>query len=420
MAADIETLIRQALARQNGFDPMVRAKIYQSSRNALARMIASSGAVPLEIINSRNRSLEQTISKIEQEFTSEMTKPSTGGGQPASGHNLNDPSDPISDPQPFEPQAFEPQTPPQQPFQQQDPINPTTYSHKEPGNSSSPYPQFPEPITPDPLTQNQADQSPEIPIPMNQSGQNPDPSFVATPPAGEIYSHERSAFDPPYTGQAPEYSRPMRKPFRYVIWVIGIIILAIAGWVAYSVTVSYLKNQNSNQTNQQSTQNSNNGESVDFLTILDPTEPSALITGGNGSAKILTDTSQPAIRIVSVRKPDTPEDQAGPMLLKLAPGVLKSIAGKKTTVEILAKSGDSGPATFTIFCDFGELGECGRKRFRIGLQPEAVVFSILISEDVGENQNAFLAINTDVTSAAALSGRGSQIDIIYARLKVAN
>jgi hypothetical protein len=30
------------------------------------------------------------------------------------------------------------------------------------------------------------------------------------------------------------------------IWVIGIIILAVAGWVAYTVTVSYLKNQNSN------------------------------------------------------------------------------------------------------------------------------------------------------------------------------
>ncbi len=404
MAADIETLIRQALARQNGFDPMVRAKIYQSSRNALAKMIANSGAVPLEIINSRNRSLEQTISKIEQEFTSEMPKSATGGRQSAGDHNLNDPSGPNAVPQSFEPQAFEPQATSQQPFQQQNPIDPSTYSQNEPDNSSLPYQQYSEPV---------------VPSPMNQSGQNPDPSFMATPPAGEIYSHDQSTIDPPYAGQAPEYSRPMRKPFRYVIWVIGIIILAIAGWVAYTVTVSYLKNQKSNQTNQQSTPNSDNGVAVDFLTILDPTEPSALITGGNGSAKILTDTSQAAIRIISVRKPDTPEVQAGPMLLKLAPGVLKSIAGKKTTVEILAKSGDSGPATFTIFCDFGELGECGRKRFRIGLQPEAVVFSILISEDVKEDQNAFLAINTDVTSAAALSGRGSQIDIIYARLKVA-
>ena len=413
MAADIETLIRQALARQNGFDPMVRAKIYQTSRNALAKMIANSGAVPLEIINSRNRSLEQTISKIEQEFTSEMPRPSTRDRQTASDPNLNDPSGPIS-----VPQSFEPLAPPQQPFQQQNPINPPSYSHNEPDNSSLHYPQSSDPIVPDPLAQNQAAQHHQIPNPINQSAQNPDSDFFATPATGERYSDERATFDPPYAGQTPEYSRPMRKPFRYVIWVIAITILAIAGWVAYTVTVNYLKNQNPNQTNQQSAPNTDDNVAVNFLTILEPTEPGALITGGNGSAKILTDTSQAAIRIVSVRKPDTPEVQAGPMLLKLAPGVLKSIAGKKTTVEILAKSGDSGPATFTIFCDFGELGECGRKRFRIGLQPEAVVFSILISEQVTEDQKAFLAINTDVTSAAALTGKGSQVDIIYARLKV--
>lgn len=415
MAADIETLIRQALARQNGFDPMVRAKIYQSSRNALAKMIANSGAVPLEIINSRNRSLEQTIAKIEQEFTSEMAKPPTIGRQANRDNNPENRPDPVS-----APKAMPPQVPPQQTFHQQDPVNPPDYPDGEPGHSSIPHPQFSEPIVPDHLTQKRAERSPEIPIPADRSVHNPDPSFAAIPPATDIYSSQRQAFEPTHADQPPEYSRPMRKPFRYVIWVIGVIILAIAGWVAYSVTASYLKNQNSDQTNQQSTPSSVNGEDVDFLTIVDATDPSALITGGNGAAKILTDTSQAAIRIVSVRKPDTPEDQAGPMLLKLAPGILKSIAGKKTTVEILAKSGDSGPATFTIFCDFGELGECGRKRFRIGLQPEAVVFSIVIAEGVREDQNAFLAINTDVTSAAALSGRGSQVDIIYARLKVAN
>jgi len=415
VAADIETLIRQALARQNGFDPMVRAKIYQSSRNALAKMIASSGAVPLEVINSRNRSLEQTISKIEQEFTSEMPKPPAGNRQTESAHNLNEPPNPMSVPQSFDPPAA-----PQQPFEQQNPIDPAPFSHNEPVNPSTLFPPFSETPAHDPLLPGLDGSNPDVPVPMNQDGQNPDSPFLAAPSIGDNYSPERSEIDPPFAGQMPEYSRPMRKPFRYVIWTIAIAILSLAGWIAYTVTVNYLENQNPNLTDRQSTINTNSGVSLDFITVLDPTEPSALITGGNGSAKILTDTSQPAIRILSVRKPDTPEVQAGPMLLKLAPGVLKSIAGKKTTVEILAKSGDSGPATFTIFCDFGDLGECGRKRFRIGLQPEAVVFSILIAENVNEDQKAFLAINTDVTSAAALSGKGSQVDIIYARLKVAN
>ena len=72
MAADIESLIRQALARQNGFDPQIRQKIYQSSRNALARMIAKSSALSPEIIGARNRALENTIAKIEGEFSAQV------------------------------------------------------------------------------------------------------------------------------------------------------------------------------------------------------------------------------------------------------------------------------------------------------------------------------------------------------------
>ena len=73
-----------------------------------------------------------------------------------------------------------------------------------------------------------------------------------------------------------------------------------------------------------------------------------------------------------------------------------------------------------MICDFGGLGECGRKRFRVGLQPEAVIFTIRIPAELSKGRRGFLAINTDVTSAAALTGKGAQVDIVYARLRAAN
>jgi hypothetical protein len=243
VAADIETLIRQALAHENGFDPMVRAKIYQFSRNTLKKVIASSGAVPQEVINSRNRSLEKTISKIEQEFTSEMPEPPTGNWQTTTSQNPNEPSSPIS-----VPQSFELQPTPHQPFGQQNPIDPSPYSHNEPFDSSSQLQQFSETPAHDPLALN-----PEIPTPMNQGGQNQDSPFVPIPPIGEHYSQDQSEFDPPFTEQTPNYSRLMRKPFRYVIWTLAVVILVLAGWIAYMVTVNYLENRN--QTNQVSTIN---------------------------------------------------------------------------------------------------------------------------------------------------------------------
>ncbi len=403
MADDIETLIRQALARQNGFDPQVRSKIYQASRNALAKMIAKSGAVPLEIIDSRNRSLEQTILKIEREFTAEMPASSTGSdhipGQQAESQLPVEPG--IASGGLFHP-----------PDPNETAIFTTDNSEAEIIRSpTSPY-LFSEPTVHKPVLPNQ-----EIPNPDNSIATPSESLLLSTPAAKDNSSFEKSGSTAPYAEPTPEYVRPKPKPFRYIIWVIAVIILAIAGWIAYTMTISYISDEARNLPNGRVSQTDQNGAPSDFITILQPNQPGALVTAGNGTAKIISETSQPAIRIMSVRKPDTPEIQADPLRLELAPGILKDIAGKKTTIEILAKSGDTGPATFSVSCDFGELGECGRKRFRVGLQPEAVVFSIQISPDIQDGQRAFLAINTDVTSAAALSGKGAKIDIIYARLR---
>ena len=75
--------------------------------------------VDLDLLNNalyRNGSLEKTISKIEQEFTSEMPEPPTGNRQTTTSQNPNEQSSPIS-----VSQSFEPQPTPHQPFGQQKP-----------------------------------------------------------------------------------------------------------------------------------------------------------------------------------------------------------------------------------------------------------------------------------------------------------
>ena len=66
--ADFEGLIRQALARQDASDPVVRQKVYQSSRNALAKMIAAAGASEPAAINEQRNALENSINRIEAGF----------------------------------------------------------------------------------------------------------------------------------------------------------------------------------------------------------------------------------------------------------------------------------------------------------------------------------------------------------------
>jgi len=381
VAADIESLIRQALARQNGFDPQVRMKIYQSSRNALAKMIARSGVVPPDIIEARNRLLEETISKIEHEFTDEVS---------VAANEMS----PQTDQVPVAPIPVQPvqQVPP--PISIADTNQPAAMAPHEPAISAD--------AAFTGLDTGTAD--------------NRVPVAALDTESPQLVSDSARQYSEP----TPQYARPRPKPIRYIIWLIALVILIIVGWIVYMVASDYLVTPQSKPLSQQITQNSDGSNPGTFVTILEPEQPGALVTAGNGTAQIVNDSTNPVIRIMSVRQAETRVTQADPLLLELAPGILKAIAGKKVTVEIMAKSGDSSPATFAVSCDFGELGECGRKRFRIGLQPEAVIFSIQISADYKEGQRAFLAINTDVTSAAALSGNGAKIDILYARIRTSN
>ncbi len=409
MAADIESLIRQALARQNGFDPQIRQKIYQSSRSALARMIAKSSALSPEIIGARNRALENTIAKIEGEFSAQVepapveiveieTQPEPQTVPP--------PPIPEPDPQPIAPEPVAP-------------IAPALIEERisvpaalESAAAEIPT-QIPAAIEP------QVEVAPVAPINAEiHMAPEPLPEFV---PESITQVPDYPALDPAaqHAAATLRSTRPQPKKFRFLVWLLTLVIMGIVGWVAYSLALEYLTPKPTTPNNPQVTRENGVTPAGDFFTILDATQPSALITGGNGTADIMSETSQPAIRIMSVRQPGSESTPAQPLLLELAPGILKDIAGKKATVEIFAKSGSNSAATFSVTCKFGALGECGRKRFRIGLQPEAVVFTIQISADYVEGQKAYLAINTDVTSAAAQSGKGAKIDIIYARVRVA-
>ncbi len=331
-------------------------------------MIARSGAVPPEVIEARNRALEITIARIEQDFA----------GAPVAS------APPPVAPEPRHPAPF--------------------------GVDHSP-------------TQSNAP-APDLQINMAAEAAMRGPSgghAGADAPAGPIAAEPRPAAvgDDPTTG----FARPRRRPYRWLIWVGVLAVIVIAGWLAYpfvqQVTTSAgIGSQPGNATSQSAGDDDDSAGA--YMTILHAAEPDALVTAGRGTAQIVNEGAEPAIRIVSVRPDLSRDKQADPLLLELAPGILSQIAGRRATVEIMARSGGAGPATFAVSCEFGDLGDCGRKRFRVGLQPEAIVFSILIDGSYREGQRAFLAINTDVTSAANLSGEGAAVDIVYARLRVAD
>ncbi|MBL4726787.1 MAG: hypothetical protein JKY83_08990 [Rhizobiaceae bacterium] len=216
-----------------------------------------------------------------------------------------------------------------------------------------------------------------------------------------------------------------RRIIKFVGFIGLLAIIALVVYVSYLLVLALIdKNTGDQPQNREisrvSALNPVDGDAPNpnqYITLLEPNNPSTIVTDGAGQVKIVNGVDSTVLRIVSLRSNFDKSLPAKPILLEILPGIISQIRGKKITVEIHAKSGSSGPATFSVECMFGEIGSCGRKRFRVGLQSEAVVFSIDV-KDENPGKKAYLAIRTDIASSANLSGRGDILDIISVRLRI--
>ncbi|MCB1423434.1 MAG: hypothetical protein KDJ69_13430 [Nitratireductor sp.] len=510
--ANFEGLIRQALQNQNAGDPAVRQRIYQSSRNALAKMLQNSPDVgdeaaqrqfdrleasivsieadyipqeqaapqepaePLDVVPSGTTpgapaaapelSIAATASEVEElqqvldtspgpaaaapaaseetdpilamleqaslgttgapVVASPESEPDTLPGPPAidepsaGGMAANDPTAPYLD----EPQGLQDYKPePLFPLPQSEPsvdVDPQigspapntggyqTTSAPQPGILDE-SPPMPQPAMPEPRPV-EADLG-DAPAGFDRAG---DSASAASPPQSDLDS--LTAEREPY----PVYNR--KNPILRRIWPIALVlgILLVILWLMYALFTNMGENGASNGQSESpgpvgETQLSDDGSAT--ITLLEPTDLSALVTAGRGTAELTTVQNEQMLRLQSVRQDGQTGESAQPILLEMERGVLQQIMGKPVTVELYAKSGLSGPAQFAIECSVAGESVCGRKRFRVGQQPERIVFSMDLKNVGDAGARAFLAMNTDITTEADTSGKGDIIDLIYARLR---
>jgi hypothetical protein len=215
----------------------------------------------------------------------------------------------------------------------------------------------------------------------------------------------------------PTYRR--KHPLLRRIWpiLIAVAVVLVVLWILYALFASQPENAGTGSgAGVGEASQGSDGSTV--ITLLQPTDLTALVTAGRGSAALVTEQQQQMLRLKSIRQNGSTANNAEPILLELERGVLRQINGKEVTVEFYTKSGGSGPAQFAIQCDIGGDSVCGRKRFRVGLQPERILFSLDLKDGFSTEERAFLAINTDITSAAETTGNGDEIDIIHVRLRL--
>lgn len=500
--ANFEGLIRQALQNQNAGDPAVRQRIYQSSRNALAKMLQNSPDVGDEAAQRQFDRLETSIASIEADYVpQEQAIPE----EPAAPHDDAGPSGaPPAAPEPgidatageveelqrvlnpspgpataapaaseetdpvlamleqaglgttrapaATPPAGEPDTLPGPPVADEPAAgdvaasDPAALYLDEPSNLQD---YKPEPLFPLPQSEPSVDVNPQVgsaapgageqqitPAPqpgiLGDSPPAPQPveADLGDAPAGVSRTDDDVAAESPpqsdldsLTAEREPYPVYNRKnPILRRIWPIALVlgILLVILWLMYALFTNMGENGASNGQSESpgpvgETQLSDDGSAT--ITLLEPTDLSALVTAGRGTAELTTVQNEQMLRLQSVRQDGQASDSAQPILLEMERGVLQQIMGKPVTVELYAKSGLSGPAQFAIECSVAGESVCGRKRFRVGQQPERIVFSMDLKNVSDAGARAFLAMNTDITTEADTSGKGDIIDLIYARLR---
>lgn len=393
--ADFEGLIRQALARQDATDPAVREQIYKASRNAFARMIATAGPQHPQTIQIQRDALENCISRIEASYARQTpqtvaTKPSV---QRASGYR--------------EPEGRHSATSGGHRPQMDTDIRQSSHTSRQaPSIAESARGDLPSDFAPGASSQD----GPSFREPPYSGSGDP-----GTDDENELFFEEsaRTAF--------PVEGSGLRRPLAF--FAVFCLLLVVA-WLIYSLVDTLSPGDTTGPATAESNLLSEpantleNSDSSSYITLLSPSDTGALQTAGGGNAQIVSQSNLEFIRLTSVRSPQALSESANPILVEIKPGVMEEIAGKHVTLEILAKSGETGPATFSIFCVFDGVEACGRKRFRLGLQPEAIVFALDVPEAAGGGGNTHFALNTDITGAASITGQGDVVDILYARLRL--
>jgi len=451
--ANFERLIRGALASQDASSADVRQLVYQSSRNALQKIIDNNRSLTLESVMEQKKRLEESIEAIEAEFNAPPSAPSESGSpDPVLEAALNT-SDPVNDfataavtktvphaddgstvadTESLPPKSEVPivsQTDPLHEIQQ---ILESTSPSKRNNESSiaeqvdiqPPQAGGPEADksvksveTPSPVVENNSEvsrvTSDEIQIdPLIDAG---DPGLQQS---GQVYHDEQE--------NVPlEFAKRRKTQKRFIWTLVTLIVLALLAWISYVILTSVMSGSLFGQNDPDGPRLNPNAlsrqaDSENYITILEASDASGLITANRGRAEIVRELNSDMLRVNSVRDALNRSEPAQPLLIRLKPGVLQQISGKRVTVEIYAKSGGSDKASYAVGCEFGGQNECGRKRFLVGSQPEASVFAFDMNTVSDLERDMYLSLSTDTTSEAAITGRGDILDIVYIRLRADN
>jgi cytoskeletal protein RodZ len=376
------------LERSDRANPEIRARIYQSARQALEAGLRKQDITDIGIISAQRQRLEATIRAIEGE---ERARP---------------PETPVL---PEVEAPYVPSATPQQPMQQR---------------------QEQEPV----MSVRDRSDAAETPVPVEPAAPESDFGDMRAGPADHLGadSDERQAAAPTATRSMnfkPERAAFRRKPRKFfsrlLVFCILLAFLGVGVWWIKTSGVfmtaaqrdtsvpnppAHVDSQDFNGNNNDTSDDDDNSGpanpglatidpqnsfSEEWIEIFKPTDLAKVVSGTQAKAENVSENDGPAVRLTS--QTNAADGNAS---VEVPVNLLQQLAGKSSTVALTLQSTSDAPTQITVECDFGSLGSCGRHRFEVTRQKADALFQVRYDRSLAPTAPGHLIINSDVDGKA--------------------
>jgi len=126
-----------------------------------------------------------------------------------------------------------------------------------------------------------------------------------------------------------------------------------------------------------------------WITIFTPADPTALGLARGAEASIESAPFGDFARLV------TPSPTAE-VQIDVAIGTLIDLQGKSVQINIVARADDGNPTEMSVTCDFGPLGDCGRRRFNVNQSTSDYLLRVDLPEASGLSKGGLIKLRTDI------------------------
>ncbi|GLS38954.1 hypothetical protein GCM10010869_45510 [Mesorhizobium tianshanense] len=425
----IEKAIRNAFEKGNADDRAFRERVYRSAFAALDRALQANQGVTVEVAIKRRKAVQAKITEIESEFLPAVPDVGLPADDDAAAPAEEQPADSETEAEPAPSPDVVVEGPVEQPADSEaepapppdvvvdGPVEPQADSAVEAESAPSPDIVVDGPVQPPASDASRSRVLPVVPDIM------PEAVFAGVP---EIdMSNPASAGDDDAEVMPDRDERRVRgRRLPLTAIFLGVTLLAAAGIGLYfAAQTGVFKSaaqldtappqspptvDDDDFTPPSDTASPLNpgeaDEERDWINVFSPSDPTLVSAPSDAKAEVMQDESGSFLRIRSGAS-------GSAISFDVGQGVLERLAGKHAVFDIIARSEEGKETQISVDCNFGEFGDCGRKRYAVGRENNEYLFDVRFP-DKRPGAAGTIAINSDFDQ------QGKSVDIYEIRVSV--